>query len=381
LIEIFYTLELLAQLTFNAKITQTINESREFEKQFETIMKKDLKKRVNENDKLIYSSIRQVIEQIQWNLNAVNIRQIPNMLSHDDQHIVISHHSSSRELCLKIKKELEFVGLKVWTDVRKISGLSRGAMQNAVEKSMCVLVCVTENYRQSIYCQIEAKYAFRLNKPIIPLIMQQDYEDPHGWLGSIMDDRVFINFMKYDFEESLNRLKNEIDLIKRGQVKNLAKLTESNKNNPNSTNQHNDSAIEIRDKEATDNKVNNLASDNDFVLEIDSTKAKLSSVEKNVSFLSETIKNQSFENLPKSPYSALDWTEERVNEWFERNELNLLIFEHFKPCTGKILKQLYDCKLAALEFYIQPLSKIENVEFKDIMSFGACLDDLFSNKS
>ena len=82
---------------------------------------------------------------------------------------------------------------------------------------MCVLVCVTENYRQSIYCQIEAKHAFRLNKPIIPLIIQQDYEDPHGWLGSIMDDRVFINFMKYDFEESLKRLKNEIDLIKRGQ--------------------------------------------------------------------------------------------------------------------------------------------------------------------
>ena len=147
MIEIFYTLELLAQLTFNAKITQTINESREFEKQFETIMKKDLKIRVNENDKLIFSSIRQVIEQIQWNLNAVNIRQNPNVLSHDDQHIVISHHSSSRELCLKIKKELEFVGLKVWTDVRKISGSSREAMQNAVEKSMCVLVCVTENYR------------------------------------------------------------------------------------------------------------------------------------------------------------------------------------------------------------------------------------------
>ena len=126
--------------------------------------------------------------------------------------------------------------------------------------------------------------------------------------------------------------------------------------------------------------MNNLTSENDFELEINSTKSKLS-VEKNVSFLSETIKNQSFENLSKSPYSALDWTEERVNEWFERNELNLLIFDHFKPCSGKILKQLYDCKLASLEFYIQPLSKIENVEFKDIMSFGACLDDLFSNKS
>jgi hypothetical protein len=372
LIEIFYTLELLAQLTFNAKITQTINESREFEKLFETLIKRDLKKQVNENDKLIYSSIRQVIEQIQWNLNSVNIQQIPKVFSHNEQHIVISYHSSSRELCLKIKKELVDVGLKVWTDVRKISGFSREAMQNAVEKSMCVLVCVTEHYRQSIYCQIEAKYAFRRNKPIIPLIMQQDYEDPKGWLEPIMNDRVLINFMKYDFEESLNGLKNEIDLIKSGQVKSgLESFLKSNHNPCN------DSAIEIREKE---NNVNNLASENDFEIEIDSTKTKLT-VEKNLSFLSETIKNQSLENLSKSTYSALDWTEERVNEWFERNELNLLIFDHFKPCSGKILKQLYDCKLAALEFYIQPLSKIENVEFNDIMSFGACLDDLFNNKS
>ena len=113
MIEIFYTLELLAQLTFNTKITQVINESKEFEKHFDALMKRDLKKQVNENDKLIFSSIRQLIEQIQWNLNAVNIQHNSKVLiSNDDQHlskpqhIVISHHSSSRELCLKIKKEL-----------------------------------------------------------------------------------------------------------------------------------------------------------------------------------------------------------------------------------------------------------------------------------
>jgi len=285
LIEIFYTLELLAQLTFNAKITQTINESKEFEKQFEALMKRDLKKQVTENDKLIYSSIRQLIEQIQWNLNAVNIQHNSKVLiSNDDQqlskpqHIVISHHSSSRALCLKIKKELEFVGLKVWTDVKKISGSSREAMEYAVEKSMCVLVCVTENYRQSIYCQIEAKHAFRLNKPIIALIIEQDYEDPKGWLGYIMDDRVFINFTKHDFEESLNRLKNEIDLIRNEKVQNPYN--------------------EIREKEE--------ATENDFEIEIDLTKSKLSSGQKNLSFLSETAKNQTFENVSLVCGSRLD---------------------------------------------------------------------------
>ncbi len=52
---------------------------------------------------------------------------------------------------------------------------------NAVENSYCVLMCVTEKYRSSINCQAEAQYAFRIKKPIIPLIMQQGYENVKGW--------------------------------------------------------------------------------------------------------------------------------------------------------------------------------------------------------
>ena len=228
MVEIYYTLELLAQLTFNQDIKQNMNESKIYEKIFDTLMKKDSKQLLNQDDKLIYSGIRQVIEQIQWNLNAGNkqssiINSVQalslNPPSNNQQHIMISYNSASRELCLKIKKEIESMGHKVWIDVNTISGSSLESMATAVENSWCVLMCVTEKYRQSINCQAEAK-----------------------------------------------------------------------------------------------------------------------------------------------------------------NDLNLIIFEHFKPCDGKILTQLFDTKQAATEFYIQPMSKIENVEFKDIMSFGASLDSLFKKK-
>lgn len=44
----------------------------------------------------------------------------------------------------------------------------------------CVLICVTEKYRQSLNCQAEAQYAFKLNKHIIPLVMEKGYENCKG---------------------------------------------------------------------------------------------------------------------------------------------------------------------------------------------------------
>jgi hypothetical protein len=97
--------------------------------------------------------------------------------------IMISYNSATRDLCLKIKRELESIGLKVWIDVDDISGSSLESMANAVETSEAILMCVTEKYRQSNNCQAEAQYAFKLKKPIIPLIMQENYDKVGGWLG------------------------------------------------------------------------------------------------------------------------------------------------------------------------------------------------------
>jgi hypothetical protein len=88
-----------------------------------------------------------------------------------DEHVMVSYNSGSREVCLRIKRELEAIGFKVWIDVECIHGSSLESMANAIEKSWCVLMCMTENYKQSTNCRAEAEYAFSINKPIVPLVI------------------------------------------------------------------------------------------------------------------------------------------------------------------------------------------------------------------
>jgi hypothetical protein len=59
----------------------------------------------------------------------------------------------SRDLCLQIKTEIENLGLKVWIDIEAISGSSLESMANAIEDSICVLMCMTEKYKQSANCR------------------------------------------------------------------------------------------------------------------------------------------------------------------------------------------------------------------------------------
>ncbi len=93
---------------------------------------------------------------------------------------MISCNSHSRDLCLKIKKKLEENSFPVWIDTERIHGSSLESMANAVESSFVVLMCMNEMYKQSSNCRAEAEYAYKLGKPIIPLIMQKGY-DPNGW--------------------------------------------------------------------------------------------------------------------------------------------------------------------------------------------------------
>ena len=99
------------------------------------------------------------------------------------KHLMISYNKWSRDLCLQIKEHLEKSGHKVWIEIESIHGSSLESMAKAVEDAAAVLMCMTENYKQSSNCRAEAEYAFQLEKPIVPLIMQKGYK-PDGWWGT-----------------------------------------------------------------------------------------------------------------------------------------------------------------------------------------------------
>ena len=66
-------------------------------------------------------------------------------------------------------------------------------MAEAIENASVVLMCVSEKYYLSPSCRLEAEYAVKLQKPIIPLIMQQDFT-PVGWLGAIIGEWTYQEF-------------------------------------------------------------------------------------------------------------------------------------------------------------------------------------------
>ena len=321
--EAYYTLRLIAQLSFSEKISTDLLKDNEFMdilKNFETNFDK---KTDDENVNLFKTNCKKLTDEINWNIENLN-KTKANLSLIDNQnknkHIMISYNTGSRELCLKIKEKLESLGYKVWIDVNDIHGSSLDAMAKAVEDSFCVLMCVTEKYRQSVNCQAEAQYAFKLNKKIIPIIMQQGYESVQGWLGIIMGDKIFVNFTKYPFDDCIRRLRKEIDSC-------ISLFGNINANSIVTVNNTDTATVQVQNH------------------------------------TSKQIEN---------------WTDDQVKNWFVEKELNLNIFESLKPCNGKIIKQLYEIKCIAPEFYFQSLKEVGNNDLRSITVFTYFLNSLFN---
>jgi hypothetical protein len=186
-VEIEHALRLLHQLCFDKKIGEDVRNDVELIKRLNEL------KIADDSNKAIIKSC----EGILWIREKFELNDIEdNILLPEtskleekeeveeeiisEKHVMISYNRDSRDLCLKIKSELEKLNFKVWIDVEAISGSSLESMSNAIENSFCVLMCMTEKYKQSSNCRAEAEYAFQLNKPIVPLIMQANYK-PDGW--------------------------------------------------------------------------------------------------------------------------------------------------------------------------------------------------------
>ena len=129
-------------------------------------------------DSILLNKNRQRVQTDDQNIKQENISSggtatTPTKETKDKKHIMISYNRDSREICTKIKSELEKLNYDVWIDFEDIRGSSLESMALAIEESQCVLMGMTEKYKLSSNCRLEAEYAVNLNKPIIPLILQK----------------------------------------------------------------------------------------------------------------------------------------------------------------------------------------------------------------
>lgn len=69
--------------------------------------------------------------------------------------------------------------------MESIFGSSLESMASAIENSMIVIMCMTQKYKESNYCRLEAEYTIQCKKPFIPIIMDPGYR-PDGWLGLLL---------------------------------------------------------------------------------------------------------------------------------------------------------------------------------------------------
>ena len=110
------------------------------------------------------------------NSNNSNNSSVLTYTNQVDKHIMISYNKDSRDICLKIKEELENAGFTIWIDVENISGSSLESMAHGIEQSECVLICMSQKYKESLNCRAESEYVFQTKKPFIPLIMEPGYK-------------------------------------------------------------------------------------------------------------------------------------------------------------------------------------------------------------
>jgi len=91
------------------------------------------------------------------------------------------------------------------------------AMADAVENSEFVILCMSDSYKRSVYCQAEAEYAFNCKRRLLPLIVRQEYR-PDGWLGLLLGSRIYVDFGRFEFKKACELLLNETTLQKKSQL-------------------------------------------------------------------------------------------------------------------------------------------------------------------
>lgn len=146
-----------------------------------------------------------------WELEGKYERKVDIETNKTKGHIMISYQWTYQKTMLQVRDQLQSNGYKVWMDVDQMGGSTLEAMAKAVEGACLVVITVSRAYKESANCRSEAEYAFQLQRPIIPLMMENDYV-ADGWLGFIVGAKFWIDFKREEnMGDSLEALLREIE--------------------------------------------------------------------------------------------------------------------------------------------------------------------------
>ena len=127
-------------------------------------------------------------------------------------HQIISYSWATKNLVKSVHAALKEAGVRIWFDEEEIRGSVIDRMAEAVEGARAILMCYSQAYKNSSNCRAEAQYAYKLQKPIILVLWQQQY-NADGWLGFILGSTLYYDVSTDDkYKSNVSKL---VDSVRR----------------------------------------------------------------------------------------------------------------------------------------------------------------------
>ncbi|CAF3608174.1 unnamed protein product [Rotaria socialis] len=216
------SLELLLVMTFNKQAENAIRSNAKFIAHIEILSHSEEVglQRVAEsvlwklaNKDPIETDTQEKKKQNESDENTSRNKNNGDAPSTNNQHeydIMISYSHQDKELVYQIGKRLEEDNFRIWLDRDNMYGSPTRAMAHAIENTDFVFICMSDSYKKSGYCEMEAHYAYQKQRRVIPLIVKGPYH-ADGWLGLLTTNKMYIDFHKVsNFDEAYSKIIQEI---------------------------------------------------------------------------------------------------------------------------------------------------------------------------
>jgi len=109
------------------------------------------------------------------------------------EHVMLSYNWGHQEAVKRLNQALKGRGYNVWIDIEKMQGSTVEAMSEAVEDSAVMCYGISQAYKESTNCRLEAQYALQQELDMVPLMMEEGYR-AKGWLGMLLGVRLYYQF-------------------------------------------------------------------------------------------------------------------------------------------------------------------------------------------
>jgi hypothetical protein len=143
----------------------------------------------------------------------------PSEQNHHEQsgakHLMLSYCWAQQKAVVRIYHALVANGLNVWIDIEQMQGSTVGAMADAIDNCSLILFCISNEYKNSASCRLEANYSHQQQVPMIPLMLVDGYK-PNGWLGMLLGTKLWHGFYgntlsdHFAFDGAIGKLVREI---------------------------------------------------------------------------------------------------------------------------------------------------------------------------